>query len=660
MSNDTARFGLELLDKVSGPAERIVGGLEGATGALEKLGSTSGAASGGMTKVGRAAEIMTVGLRGLQIVGAAVDLTKSLGGIEGLRSGILRTGQALRRFGSWAAVGLKRIAPFAVGGAGLYGLGKIASSVAVPAMGAAAVGIGAVGLAAGGAAVAVGLLGFKLAGLAAGGLKAAGEFAVFGQNTRLAFNALAKHGASGDKLFQHVRGMADEYGMSVIDATKNYKGLLGAGFTPRMADDITKMSADMRFLGATAEETKGAVRAISQIKAAGRLQGDELNQLAEAGIGAGGVYDALAKRLGKTTAEVMKLKEAGKIDSSTAIAGIFDAVLAKTGSEKLGDRGKEWANSTVDGFLSRIKAKGQNLMVDIGDRLLPTLHRLTHGAFQWVEAFIQSGRADEVVRSMGRTFEAVGSALVTAAPLADRFLKGFGSGAAQAFDALARAVTAFGKGDPNALGDAFEKVGAGLSKIVVYGSAAVAALGAAAGAVGTLAYYISPFSILDRVEAFYGFGKDIVFGIARGIRDAAYSVVDAIGGVADAAVNKLRSTLDMRSPSKVFGELGAYTAMGFAVGISSHAGLAADASRDMGLGAASATAQASPALGAVSGSAGAGGLDIAGIGSGSVVHFSLTQHIDGSGLDANEVASLSARESRRAVEDFFRSLGREG
>lgn len=662
MSDDgRAVFGLELIDKVSGSADKIIGGLEGATGALEKLSSSSTSSASGMTKVARATEYMTLALRGIQIAQGVIDLSKALGGFDKLKGGIKRTGQALKTFGQWAMVGLKRIAPYAAGGAGLLGLGKIAGSVAVPALGATAAGIGAISLAATGGALAVGYLGMKLAGLAYEGVKAVAGFATFGQNSRMAFNALAKYGASGNRLFEHARGIAKEYGGDLIDTTDSFKKLLAGGFNPRLATDVLKMGADMRFLGSGAEEVKGAVRAITQIKAAGRLQGDELNQLAEAGIGASTVYEALGKRLGKTVPEVMKLKEAGKIDAGTAILGILDAVKATSGEDELGQRGKEWADHSIDGMVARMKTRGQDVMQALGDRLAPSLQRVAGGTLDRVEAFLGSPKSEQLIQRIGDTFDIMGDVAMKALPLVGTFLESFGSRGADLLMGVNAALDAFSGATGQSAAQTVAMLGRGMADLVLWGGIAIGALGALGAAGTTVAYYLT-IGIGELPGKFFGLGIDIAKGLANGVASAVMYPINAIGDLAEGMLNRLRGALDMHSPSRVMAELGGYTAMGFALGISSNAGLAADAGRDMGLGAVSATetsAANSSSVGGVQPSGDMGALNRAGLARAGVLHFTLVQHIDGSGLDANEVSQLSAREARRAIDAWMRELDNE-
>ena len=70
-------------------------------------------------------------------------------------------------------------------------------------------------------------------------------------------------------------------------------------------------------------------------------------------------------------------------------------------------------------------------------------------------------------------------------------------------------------------------------------------------------------------------GRNIIDGIASGIRNAASSVVNAARSAAQSAYNATLSFLGIHSPSKLFFEIGANTMEGMASGIQKAAGLAA-------------------------------------------------------------------------------------
>lgn len=62
-------------------------------------------------------------------------------------------------------------------------------------------------------------------------------------------------------------------------------------------------------------------------------------------------------------------------------------------------------------------------------------------------------------------------------------------------------------------------------------------------------------------------GSDIIRGLANGIKSAASRVTGAIKDVVNDAIDKAKSLLGIKSPSRVFRELGMFTGEGFAIGI---------------------------------------------------------------------------------------------
>jgi hypothetical protein len=67
--------------------------------------------------------------------------------------------------------------------------------------------------------------------------------------------------------------------------------------------------------------------------------------------------------------------------------------------------------------------------------------------------------------------------------------------------------------------------------------------------------------------AFTSLGTQMVAGLVGGITAGAGAVRDAVSGLATGAVDTVRETLGIQSPSRVFEELGGHTAQGFEDGI---------------------------------------------------------------------------------------------
>lgn len=87
--------------------------------------------------------------------------------------------------------------------------------------------------------------------------------------------------------------------------------LISAGVNAKKVIPIMTTLGDVTSgMGTGAEGVKRATVALQQMSAAGRITGEDLNQLRDAGIP---VYDLLAKATGKSKAEVVKLAQAGKL-----------------------------------------------------------------------------------------------------------------------------------------------------------------------------------------------------------------------------------------------------------------------------------------------------------------------------------------------------------
>lgn len=72
--------------------------------------------------------------------------------------------------------------------------------------------------------------------------------------------------------------------------------------------------------------------------------------------------------------------------------------------------------------------------------------------------------------------------------------------------------------------------------------------------------------ISNNAPNLYNTGWNLSIGLANGITAGSSSVINAVANMCQAAVNEARSRLDIHSPSRVFAELGAYTAEGFGIG----------------------------------------------------------------------------------------------
>jgi tape measure domain-containing protein len=262
------------------------------------------------------------------------------------------------------------------GGSGSGGVGSLVTGLSsigslAPAVSAVAGAVAAIGAAAAAAAVGVGILSAKVAG-------ASVEAFRFSQSSEFAIKNLTRGtAASARSDFDDVSAMAEDLGLSVRSTVNSFKELLAAQFDIGQSKDLIRMSSDLRSTGASAMQVEGALRAITQIKSTGVLQGDELMQMANAGVGVKAIREEIMRLKGVgSLEEVLKLQEAGKIDADTAIAGIMAAVAKVSNSKKPGEAGKRFATSTLDGMLGVLDAGIENMFTEMGRELGPIVQPL--------------------------------------------------------------------------------------------------------------------------------------------------------------------------------------------------------------------------------------------------------------------------------------------
>ena len=145
----------------------------------------------------------------------------------------------------------------------------------------------------------------------------------------------------------------------LIETSKRLKAF---GFDTEEVVDVTKRLADVA--GATGADLSGIATAFGQIQAKGRLQGEELLQLQERGVG---LADELKKMYGLSGDEFQKALEKGQISADAANVALI----------RLTEQGGKYANGavaqsdTLFGKLSTLQDAFQRFGQNIGKFLSP-------------------------------------------------------------------------------------------------------------------------------------------------------------------------------------------------------------------------------------------------------------------------------------------------
>ncbi len=456
---------------------------------------------------------------------------------------------------------LGRLGAGARGGASAGGLGRVAGLVGAggPAAIAAAVGVAA---AVGGAVVAV---------------KATNEIkniAKEAESLDLAFEKLTRDGPA---TLRRVQATAQELGLDVLKVGDSYRQLLARGFDIEDAETFTKLGADLQIVGVSADRVNSVLKQVAKIQSQGKLQGDEMMIMAEAGLNLKKVYESIGEAMGKTSSEVIKLQSEGKLTADIAIPAIKKAMLAIAGVEKAGDGAKQ-AMDTLAGAERSVGAAFTNLKLKIAKATGGA--DLFAGVFKMIKKRIDA-ITPEQIEKIGAVFKRITDQIEIAIGFAfdfvDGFLEGFG---------VLNVEGADFKEIMKGLGPLFRQLGENIGRMAKMAQLALYPLIKQLELISKLVGFLDEFGALQLLtNPGAAIGEALVrrvFGPDEATAGKSKETFDqrqerllrATGGeMVDSTVGGMRDAAGMHSPSKVFRKLGKNMAQSTASGTAEGAGL---------------------------------------------------------------------------------------
>lgn len=221
--------------------------------------------------------------------------------------------------------------------------------------------------------------------------------------------------------------------------------------------------------------------AMSQIKAKGKLQGEELTgQLAEAGLNTTMVKEQIMKSMGlKSTAEVDKKMGKGEISAAVALPAIQRAILQQLGTSKAGEYATS-ASGSLTGLISNRDEAVQNLLKGFdGDENLPAMDR-------YKKALTEQGKLFDINAKTGKQLSLVVQDMANAAVDAKSAWTEFTSGFISSFaESYAKELNTGGRNfDTEATTVAVRNLGEAIGRL---GSVAAQAIGGTGGLTAVLA-----------------------------------------------------------------------------------------------------------------------------------------------------------------------------
>jgi tape measure domain-containing protein len=195
------------------------------------------------------------------------------------------------------------------------------------------------------------------------------EAASFKENTLIGLKVLLKSAPAAREVYAEAERFAAITPFATQDVIKLYQQLITSGFSiEKNAKGISEVSALAETIGNAAaangmspEHIAGITKAIGDIKAKGKLSAQELLQLSNWGVGRMPIYEQLAKSLGKKVEDIPKMLEQGKIDGTDGINAIVSAIGGNYGGLM-----KE-ASQTLSGLWSTIKSRPFEMLADMAD-----------------------------------------------------------------------------------------------------------------------------------------------------------------------------------------------------------------------------------------------------------------------------------------------------
>lgn len=174
------------------------------------------------------------------------------------------------------------------------------------------------------------------------------------EDLALAFKTVTGSAEAGAEAMQHAREIADQLGGSVTQTADAYAQYLAAIKGTSLEGEagvavFDAVSAAMAAMGRSSEATSRGLLALSQMTSKGTISMEELRgQLGEALPGA---LTAMAKGLGISTADLIKLTESGKLlaeDGLPALARALDQIGGSGGKLRTFSAAWERLKNTVD------------------------------------------------------------------------------------------------------------------------------------------------------------------------------------------------------------------------------------------------------------------------------------------------------------------------
>ncbi|MFO0559067.1 MAG: hypothetical protein U0269_13715 [Polyangiales bacterium] len=347
MAIEGLKWVMELMDRTSGPARRVVSSLQSVASAQERMQRASAS-----TRRGPAASLDIVQRGAVR----NASLSKQLESVTAAQSGASSSGSSLSGV--------------------LSGMGGALATVGTAAMAAAS----------------------AIAGIGMAGARSAVELGGFQESTMVSMRTMLGSSSAAEGEFDRAVQIARATPFDTRAVVTMRRQLLGAGVRDsRERDMLSGIITDLSALNPEDSSVMQRVTtAISQIRGSGRLRSEELGQLTEAGLSRESLYTELAPLLNvqgsgeAANRQVQQMIERGRVNAQVAQVALGRAVMRMTNTTAVGQFSSN-QGATIPGLLSTLGSAVPELLMgrSEGDRTTKGTRLFEGAGFQAFKGFLQ-------------------------------------------------------------------------------------------------------------------------------------------------------------------------------------------------------------------------------------------------------------------------------
>jgi hypothetical protein len=456
---------------------------------------------------------------------------------------------------------------------------------------------------------------------------AAHDAIVFRERAMTTLRTVLQSDESARRVFADSQRIARLTPFDTSDVVEQRVRLVAADFTEDQSRVLQAALADVQALfgQSRAEILTSAFERIQN----GGLTGEVLEELRNSRLGTGQIIRNLATAANITASNpdelqrrVLAAARQGRIANGTIIAEILNQVQRRTHADTLGAFARGRGGESFEGALSNLRSAFSDLLTsgeitelpgvrsltrglgrvselmsdqsEVGRRLRTTLYSITSAAAGFVGRLLESGAAERALTVLVDVLQNIWERFNNMLPAAKAFFEGFSAGVGPLIQGF------------RALGGA-QSDGAPTEDQVARWRSIGTAIGAVTTVVGTLAsllYGVGQvlvtlvgYPVRVAREAFvslgtgietllnggtlYDAGRNVIEGFIRGVQDAFAANIASIGNLFGSVATAARGALQIRSPSRIFEEIGEYTHEGFVIGLQGGAGASQEAMRGL-------------------------------------------------------------------------------